>query len=103
MVEKYQEKILEASRKTFSVLIPVMDLTNHDPHVKMIWTQQYDDISLESQELLGQGQEVHNNYGPKGNEECRSDRLAFITQVTSTNTQQCSWALDFVSRRTPGT
>ena len=75
MVEKYQEKILEASSKTFSVLIPVMDLTNHDPHVKMVWTQQYDDISLQSQELLGQGQEVYNNYGPKGNEECKSDRL----------------------------
>ncbi|KKY18539.1 putative set domain protein [Phaeomoniella chlamydospora] len=54
-------------REGFSVLIPLLDLTNHRPYSKVDWRYSTTDISLNNQEALHIG-EVSNNYGPKFNE-----------------------------------
>ena len=55
--------------KNSSVLIPVFDLANHRPDVRVTWEWNHSDCRLKIDERLEAGAEVYNNYGPKSNEE----------------------------------
>lgn len=56
-------------RKTFSVLFPLMDIGNHNPIAKVDWTYDPGRFSLTVQDEIAKGEQVFNNYGPKGNDE----------------------------------
>ncbi|CCK69862.1 protein-lysine N-methyltransferase KNAG_0D01100 [Huiozyma naganishii CBS 8797] len=55
------------------ILLPILDLLNHDYESKVLWSTDRGSAfiyqNLEDIETLKQGQEIFNNYGPKGNEE----------------------------------
>ena len=57
----------------FSVLIPLLDLTNHRPMTQIDWKHNMHDIGIDSPQMLLSGDEVCNNYGPKDNETRRPD------------------------------
>ncbi|KAL1959303.1 hypothetical protein VTO42DRAFT_2490 [Malbranchea cinnamomea] len=52
----------------FSVLVPLLDLSNHRPLTKVQWDVGPDTVGLRILEDLQPGKEIHNNYGPKNNE-----------------------------------
>ena len=56
----------------YPILFPVLDLANHDPMARVIWNVDSEGFTLTSLEGCRSGQQVYNNYGPKGNEECMS-------------------------------
>ncbi|SCU98902.1 LAFA_0G20758g1_1 [Lachancea sp. 'fantastica'] len=51
------------------ILLPVIDLLNHDYRSKVEWRQSNDSFCLEILEDIEEGCEIFNNYGGKGNEE----------------------------------
>lgn len=51
------------------ILLPLLDLLNHDAYTKVQWYSTNNDFYYEKLGTTGAGQEVTNNYGPKGNEE----------------------------------
>lgn len=53
----------------FPVLFPVMDVANHGMESHVDWAFDPGRFSLTTQEILGPGDEVLNNYGPKPNDE----------------------------------
>lgn len=55
--------------KNSSVLVPVFDLANHHPDVRVTWEWNLLDCRLVIDERLEAGAQVYNNYGPKSNEE----------------------------------
>jgi hypothetical protein len=54
----------------FSVLYPFVDSLNHDMNAKVDWDMGSEAFTLNTYETLKQGEEIFNNYGSKGNEEC---------------------------------
>ena len=56
--------------ESFSVLIPLLDLTSHQPLFDIDWKHNMNDIGIGSRQDLTGGVEVCNNYGPKDNETC---------------------------------
>lgn len=60
-----------------SVLLPLIDVTNHRPLAKVEWKAGERDIGVTVLESVAAGQEVGNNYGPRNNEQCEfvSDSL----------------------------
>ena len=60
-----------ADPSTCPVLLPVFDLANHDPEAKVSWTFGPEHCSLAVEEVIGEGEQIYNNYGPKSNEECK--------------------------------
>ena len=70
--------LTQGHKLSFPVLLPVFDLANHDPDVKVTWQPSAEGVSLICNEDIDSGAEIFNNYGPKGNEEC-----------THTNLRQC--------------
>lgn len=51
------------------ILLPLLDLLNHNAHSKVQWYSEGDAFCLEKNGGITKGQEVFNNYGAKGNEE----------------------------------
>ena len=51
------------------VLVPVLDLANHDPRGEVTWIINKDGYSLFTSGKPGVGGQIFNNYGAKGNEE----------------------------------
>ncbi|SJM83748.1 related to Ribosomal N-lysine methyltransferase 1 [Zygosaccharomyces bailii] len=51
------------------ILLPLLDLLNHDAYTKVQWYSTNNNFYYEKLETTGAGQELTNNYGPKGNEE----------------------------------
>lgn len=60
---------LSSSRATFPVLLPVMDLGNHDPNANVLWRYQGSSYVFVANESLKAGKEVCISYDNKGNEE----------------------------------
>jgi hypothetical protein len=61
----------ELSEDSISVLLPLIDATNHRPLAKVEWQAGNESIGVVVMEKVGPGQEVGNNYGPRNNEQCR--------------------------------
>jgi hypothetical protein len=59
----------ELSEGKISVLLPLIDATNHRPLAKVEWHAGKESIGLVVMENLSAGQEVANNYGPRNNEQ----------------------------------
>lgn len=60
----------EASGKeSFALLYPVLDSFNHKFGAKVLWNMDKGDFELSTTETTMKGEEVYNNYAPKGNEE----------------------------------
>ncbi|KAK6541253.1 hypothetical protein TWF694_008619 [Orbilia ellipsospora] len=55
--------------ESFPVLIPLVDILNHQPSTKIVWKPTPESFSLEALGHLPIGSQVFNNYGPKANEE----------------------------------
>ncbi|KAL8777928.1 MAG: hypothetical protein Q9213_007641 [Squamulea squamosa] len=53
------------------VLLPGLDLLNHDPAAKVTWQWTEKACSIVTDEELRGGTEIFNNYAPKSNEECK--------------------------------
>lgn len=51
------------------ILLPLLDLLNHDAHLKVQWYSEGEAFCLEKNGGVAKGQELFNNYGAKGNEE----------------------------------
>ena len=54
--------------KIYSVLVPLVDLSNHRPLTKVEWHITPDAVGLKVIEDVQPGEEINNNYGPKNNE-----------------------------------
>lgn len=59
----------EADDLNLSLLIPVLDSLNHKPETPVYWTADSGSFSFSIGSNVEQGQEIFNNYGPKGTEE----------------------------------
>ncbi|KAL1965034.1 hypothetical protein VTN77DRAFT_6094 [Rasamsonia byssochlamydoides] len=59
----------ELPEDRISVLLPLIDATNHRPLAKVEWQAGNESIGLAVMEDVGPGQEVGNNYGPRNNEQ----------------------------------
>ena len=67
------QQAAEADR--VSVLLPLIDATNHKPLAKVEWRAGTDSIGLVIMSDVGAGEEVGNNYGPRNNEQRRSPQI----------------------------
>ncbi|EEP80234.1 predicted protein [Uncinocarpus reesii 1704] len=52
----------------FSVLVPLVDISNHQPLAQVEWATSLEKIGLIVHKTLLPGEEVPNNYGPRSNE-----------------------------------
>lgn len=55
--------------KDFSILFPVMDAGNHNPNARVDWAYDPGRFSFTVSDGVDAGDQVFNNYGPKGNDE----------------------------------
>ncbi|GAD94457.1 SET domain protein [Paecilomyces variotii No. 5] len=55
--------------ETISVLLPLIDVTNHRPLARVEWQAGNEKIGLAVMEDTAAGREIGNNYGPRGNEQ----------------------------------
>lgn len=64
-------QIFQDGAKTGSkpALLPILDMLNHKPYTKITWQPGQNDIGFTGEELLENGTEVFNNYGPKSNQQ----------------------------------
>lgn len=53
-----------------SVLLPLIDATNHKPLSRVEWQAGTDSIGLAVMAEVEAGDEIGNNYGPRNNEQC---------------------------------
>jgi len=53
----------------FPLLYPVIDIFNHRTGAKVVWDFQGGNYSLGLTEGIAEGEQIFNNYAPKGNEE----------------------------------
>ena len=60
---------LPGSVETFPLLYPVLDSLNHRFGAKVIWDFTGGAFSLRITEPVREGEQIYNNYAPKGNEE----------------------------------
>lgn len=67
MLKEFRPEI-SPEEDTFSVLVPLLDLSNHRPLTKIEWHVGPDAVGLKVLEDVQPGKEIHNNYGPKNNE-----------------------------------
>lgn len=52
-------------------LFPLLDILNHKPRTKITWVMNERGVGFTNEEeVLYEGAEVFNNYGPKPNEQC---------------------------------
>ncbi|KAK9480564.1 hypothetical protein V1514DRAFT_325747 [Lipomyces japonicus] len=58
-----------ANKESYPVLVPLVDSLNHYPSTPIIWTSAEGKFTLSTGANVDKGQELFNNYGPKGNEE----------------------------------
>lgn len=70
----------ELPEERISVLLPLIDATNHRPLAKVEWQAGNQSIGLAVMEDVAPGQEVGNNYGPRNNEQCK---YTYISQLLS--------------------
>lgn len=59
----------QLSEDKVSVLLPLVDATNHRPLAKVEWQAGTDSIGLAVMEDVTPGSEIGNNYGPRNNEQ----------------------------------
>lgn len=52
-----------------AILLPVIDLLNHSPAAKVVWSVENDKFVFSTNSPLKAGDQLFNNYGQKGNEE----------------------------------
>lgn len=71
------------------VLLPGLDLLNHNPTAKVIWQWTEETCCISTDVALASGEEIFNNYAPKSNEERkdfytrRFDRRVRLTGLDS--------------------
>lgn len=73
--------VSDLPEETISVLLPLIDVTNHRPLAKVEWQAGKEEIGLAVMEDTAAGQEIGNNYGPRSNEQCKI-YLAFAASST---------------------
>ena len=54
----------------FPVLLPGLDVANHNPDTEAVWVSSDDTVTFKRQDDLGANVDICNNYGAKGTEEC---------------------------------
>lgn len=62
-------KEIDSQKQDSAILLPVVDLLNHNPLSEVFWSCQNDSFVFESKSALAKGEQLFNNYGQKGNEE----------------------------------
>lgn len=60
---------LDVCQPDVAMLLPVVDLLNHNPTAKVTWGESGKNFIFESQDQCTKGLQLFNNYGQKGNEE----------------------------------
>lgn len=60
---------LDLLQEDVAMLIPMVDLLNHNPKAQVTWGGSNSVFSLESMDIYLSGEQIYNNYGQKGNEE----------------------------------
>jgi len=58
--------LVDPSDKTSAeILIPLADALNHEPRKKILWKYVNDTLEIITEEDIGAGAQIFNNYGPK--------------------------------------
>lgn len=65
----YNGNEYDCEELNLSMLIPVLDSLNHKPETPVFWKASSDSFTFSAGYEVKAGQEIFNNYGPKGNEE----------------------------------
>lgn len=60
---------IDYQQEDSAVLLPLVDLLNHNPASEVFWSVEKDLFVFESKSQLKKGHQLFNNYGQKGNEE----------------------------------
>jgi hypothetical protein len=69
----FTSTIMAASEtESYALLYPALDSFNHRFGAKVVWNMEKGDFALGLTESVKKGEEVYNNYAPKGNQECKS-------------------------------
>jgi hypothetical protein len=63
--------------ESFPLLYPVIDCFNHRFGAKVLWNMEKGDFFLKLEEPVKAGEQIFNNYAPKGNEECSYDHRLY--------------------------
>ena len=61
--------LADVPENEISVLLPLIDATNHRPLAKVEWQAGSESIGLTVMEEVPPGVEISNNYGPRNNEQ----------------------------------
>lgn len=80
----FSSSALRISSLDSPVLIPGVDLLNHSPLAKVTWEWGASACTIQIDEQLSGGDQVFNNYGPKGNEECTGDLDLSLSSMLTT-------------------
>jgi len=87
----------ELPPERISVLLPLIDVTNHRPLAKVEWQAGRESIGFAVMEDIPAGQEIGNNYGPRDNGQCTCElELSRILSLYWFRCQWC-WITAFVS------
>ncbi|KAF3994117.1 hypothetical protein FT663_01617 [Candidozyma haemuli var. vulneris] len=62
-------KAIDYQQEDSAVLLPVIDLLNHNPSSEVFWSVKNDQFVFETKSPLKKDEQLFNNYGQKGNEE----------------------------------
>ncbi|CAA21252.1 ribosomal lysine methyltransferase Set10 [Schizosaccharomyces pombe] len=68
----FSSNLIYKDSESTPILLPLIDSLNHKPKQPILWNSDFQDeksVQLISQELVAKGNQLFNNYGPKGNEE----------------------------------
>lgn len=68
----------QSERESFSLLYPVIDYFNHRFGEKVVWNMEKGDFSLVLTTASQSGNQIFNNYAPKGNEERKKTYLDLL-------------------------
>ncbi len=68
-----EDGIAEGPKDVFPVLVPLIDMLNHQPLKKVEWRPDERGIGFAILGKLKPGDEIFNNYGPKSNEQRKSN------------------------------
>lgn len=70
---------------TCPVLIPGLDLMNHNPAAKVTWSWGHSECGFSNNEAIRGGSQIWNNYGPKSNEERANNPIIVVHYSLLTN------------------
>jgi hypothetical protein len=91
---------LPNTQEKFAILYPGVDFLNHASAGRVTWAFDDGSFTITNNQDIAAGQQVVNNYGGKGNEECKCHTTDAQGKKFEVNCSKCLWATASVSLTT---